>query len=277
MKKMPYVIAAMILLVWLHLENTVLDITSYSLDQDKLPSRFDGFKIAQISDFHNTFNRQLKNRLVSSLKQENPDIIVITGDLIDSRRTSVNCAVKFVEQIKDIAPIYYVTGNHESRKTQYYDLQKKLLEMGVTILHDSLTVLSRETDSIDLIGLDDPCFSQLDTMEEETGNMMAWRINRIRDPDRYTIILCHRPELLKTYAGCNGDLVFCGHAHGGQIRLPHIAGLYAPHQGVLPKYTGGIYREGSTVMVVSRGIGNSLFPFRINNHPNLVIVQLHKD
>ena len=94
------------------------------------------------------------------------------------------------------------------------------------------------------------------------------------EEDGYTILLSHRPELFEVYAENNIDLIFSGHAHGGQFRIPFVGGLIAPNQGLFPKYDAGIYEEGNTTMVVSRGIGNSIVPFRINNRPEIVLVEL---
>ncbi|MBQ4252216.1 MAG: metallophosphoesterase [Erysipelotrichaceae bacterium] len=273
-KKMIYALLLAFAVWFLYHENTTLDTERHLLSFSSLPADFEGFRIAQVSDFHNCQNNKLRESIIRELRESHPDIIVITGDLIDSRRTDVDSAIAFVQAIKDIAPIYYVTGNHESRVQQYYTLQKKLNDLEIIVLHDAAVQLEKGSSHLNIIGIDDPDFSGVSTLMEETPDMIAWKINDLKERDGFNLVLCHRPELFETYVSCAADLVFCGHAHGGQIRLPFIGGLYAPHQGVFPSYTAGCYREENTTMVVSRGLGNSLAPFRIFDHPNLVIVEI---
>jgi len=174
----------------------------------------------------------------------------------------------------DIAPVYYVTGNHEARISEYGKLKTALEITGVTVLENERTVLEKDGDTITLLGIDDPSF----TADYLTGDSAAVVKNTLDDLVTegvgYTVLLSHRPELFDVYAESGVNLVFSGHAHGGQIRLPFIGGLAAPNQGLFPKYDAGLFTEGDTNMVVSRGLGNSLFPFRVNNRPEIVVVQL---
>ncbi len=266
------IIVLFLLCFYLYYENTKLDTTELKIKNDKIPKNFNNFKIAHISDFHNEKSKNLTNKIVASLKKEKPNIIVITGDLIDSRRTNVEVAVNFIKQISPLAPIYYIPGNHESRcvkreeKNKSYEyLKELLLENSVEILDNRVKEIKIDNEVINLIGINDPGFKT-----SIRTNLSKIKYNK----ENYTILLSHRPEYFDTYIDNNIDLTLTGHAHGGQIRLPFIGGLYAPNQGVLPKYTSGIYEKDNKAMIVSRGIGNSLFPFRINNHPELVIITL---
>jgi len=254
--------------------NLTVGINYYDVSFEKLPDAFDKFKIAQISDLHNAEFGEENLKIIKILKSEKPDIIVITGDLVDSNRTDVDIAINFVEQIVEIAPCYYVTGNHEAWiGTEYTEFENQLIESGVIVLHDEMILLSKGNESIQIIGLDDPDFTygssygQYSIFQSKLGNMNL--------PEGFKLLLSHRPEAFDAYVANNIDLVLSGHAHGGQFRLPIVGGIVAPNQGLFPKYDAGTYTEAKTTMIVSRGIGNSIIPIRINNRPEVVIVRLH--
>ena len=259
--------------LYLYFENNYLQVSIYTVESSKIPKDFTGFKIVQISDFHNTKFKKLTNDIIKEIKNSNPNIIVITGDLIDAYKTNIDIAISFVEKINDIAPIYYVTGNHEARIENYEEFKNKLEENKVTILDDKLEVIKKDNSEINLIGIDDPSFNFNTYSDDST--IVEDNLTSIQfDKNKFNILLSHRPELIDTYAKNNFDLVLTGHAHGGQIRIPFIGGLIAPNQGLFPKYTSGAYEMGNTKMIVSRGIGNSILPFRINNRPELVVIEL---
>ena len=253
--------------IWIIRENTTLELNRYTVTSERLPKGFDGYRIAHISDLHNAENK----RLIPVLKDAEPDIIAITGDLIDSRRTDIAVALRFADEAMKIAPCYYVTGNHESRVDEFKELKEGLLKRGVVVLCDERLELEQFGETIELLGVNDPSFRTKDNSE----NVMKEKLRKIPvNKDVFSILLSHRPELIDIYAENNIDLVLSGHAHGGQIRIPFVGGVIAPHQGFFPKYDGGIYTDGNTNMIVSRGIGNSAFPFRVNNRPELVLIEL---
>ena len=190
------------------------------------------------------------------------------------KRQDLNAAIVFVEKATVIAPIYYVTGNHEANITQYDDLKERLEAVGVIVLEDEGVLLEREGKQLSLIGLSDPDFTIKGDLFGEVPAMVATKLKGMEIQETYTILLSHRPELFETYVYCGIDLVLSGHAHGGQFRLPFVGGLIAPNQGFFPKYDAGVYKEGNTDMVVSRGIGNSIIPIRFNNRPEIVLVTL---
>ena len=258
---------------YLYFQNTALQVTKFFIVDSKIPKSFNNYRIIQLSDFHNTTSKKLTNQLVEEITKEEPNIIVITGDLIDSRRTNVDVVINFLGKIKDIAPIYYVSGNHESRISEYETLKKEMNGLGINLLDNKVIEIQKKDDIINLIGIDDPSFSN--TIEVDDCEIIEDQIKSVNyDENFYTILLSHRPEAFKTYVNENINLIFSGHAHGGQIRLPFIGGIFVPNQGFFPKYTSGKYEEKNTTMIVSRGIGNSLFPFRINNRPELIVVEL---
>lgn len=275
-----FVITSLLILcnLYFYYENTKLSISNYNIVNEKIPSSFNNFKIIQISDLHNTKYKKLTDQLVKKIEYEKPNIIVLTGDLIDSNKTNIDIAIQFIKKIKNIAPIYFVSGNHESSISEncYNELKEKLTENQVIILDDKIDTLKVSNSEINLIGINDPQMTHIGYFTE--SEIIENELNSIEyDNSKYSILLSHRPELFNNYVEKNIDLVLSGHAHGGQIRIPFIGGVVAPNQGLFPKYTNGKFEQNKTVMIVSRGIGNSILPYRINNRPELVIITLRKN
>ena len=258
------------LTVWVLWANRALVTTETESVSARLPEGFDGFRIAQVSDLHNAEFGAGNEKLLERLRRAEPDIIVITGDLVDSRRTDISAAAAFAEAACDIAPVYYVTGNHEARLDFEEDIEPALSASGVRVLRNEAVYLERGGARIMLAGMDDPGFTSGGTAAERARS----ELERLPETEIYTVLLAHRPELIETYADYGADLVLSGHAHGGQVRLPFAGGLFAPGQGLFPEYDAGLYEYGGTDLVVSRGLGNSLFPLRFNNRPELVVITL---
>ena len=257
--------------------NTALELNTYTISSSKLPQSFDGYRIAHVSDLHNTEMGKDNEKLLAMLRDAAPDMIAITGDLVDSRNTDIEVALQFVREAVKIAPCYYVTGNHEARISEYDELKEAMEAAGVTVLKDAQTEISLTGEFITLIGVNDPSY-QTDYLFGDAKTVMNTKLEELHtEQDRFTILLSHRPELFDTYADHSIDLVLSGHAHGGQFRLPFIGGLVAPNQGLFPEYDAGIYTEGNTNMLVSRGIGNSILPFRINNRPEVILIELQAE
>lgn len=278
MKKIIIIFSIICLLIilcgiYFYFENTTLEVSTYQIASNKIPNEFNNYKIIQISDFHNNTSSKLTKKLIAEIKNQKPNIIVITGDLIDSTKTNVDIAIDMIKEIIEIAPVYYVMGNHEARTNEYDNLKSQMIELGVKILENEAQEIQLNNSTINILGINDPSFNkERDIYDSETVKSNIENIQY--NEDNFTILLSHRPEVFKIYVEKNIDLVFTGHAHGGQIRLPFIGGIIAPNQGTFPEYTDGIYREKDTTMVVSRGIGNSIIPFRVNNRPELMIVEL---
>ena len=263
------------LIGWLWWGNTAVMVHTIAVTDERVPQAFSGFRIAQISDLHNAEFGTGNERLLTRLKEAKPDIIVITGDMIDSRRTDVEKALNFADGAVEIAPTYYVTGNHEQRVGDAFaQLSEGLTGLGVHVLRGEGEILWRDGASITLLGVDDPSFyaMELPGISAE-GQMLTDMLDLCRESG-YTVLLAHRPELVETYAQAGVELVFSGHAHGGQVRLPFVGGLVAPGQGLFPQYDGGLYTIGNTNLVVSRGLGNSIIPLRVNNRPEIVLAEL---
>ena len=265
------------LVIWIAWGNTALELNTYTISSSKLPQSFDGYRIAHVSDLHNTEMGKDNEKLLAMLRDADPDMIAITGDLIDSRDTDIEIALQFVREAVKIAPCYYVTGNHEARVNEYGELKAGMEAAGVTVLEDARAEISLEDETITLIGVNDPSY-QTDYLFGDSETVMNTKLEELHtEHNGFTILLSHRPELFDTYVDQDIDLVLSGHAHGGQFRLPFAGGLVAPNQGLFPEYDAGIYTEGNTNMLVSRGIGNSIFPFRINNRPEVILIELQAE
>lgn len=263
MKK--WLIAALILAGltgWLLWGNTALEVNTWVIGNDKIPAAFDGFRIAQVSDLHNAGFWQ---DVVEELRQIQPDIIVLTGDLIDSGRTDVDAALAFAGQAAQIAPCYFVSGNHEAWSSGHWEkLREGLKQSGIVLLENERVRLELGGEHVTMLGLSDPSF----------GGDHARVLGELAAGEGYRILLSHRPERMKLYAEAGVDLVFSGHAHGGQFRIPFLGGVIAPDQGLFPEYDSGLYEQDGTAMLVSRGVGNSILPLRINNRPEILVAEL---
>ena len=259
--------------LWIACSNKALTVNEITVSSLKIPDAFDGLRIVHVSDLHNAEFGKDNETLLSKIKESDPDIILITGDLIDSRRTDLKIGISFASEVRNIAPVYYVSGNHEARIEEYPELEAALTDCGVTVLNNESAVIEREGEFITLYGIKDPNFDfEIGYEETVEKSLQCLKINE----NTFNILMAHHPEFFESYVSENYDLVFSGHAHGGQIRLPFIGGIIAPGQGLFPKYDSGVYSLKNTSMIVSRGIGNSLFPFRVNNRPEIIAVELNK-
>ena len=270
------VVAAVLiaLVVWIAWGNTALELNTYTVTSSRLPQSFDGYRIAHVSDLHNAEMGKGNEKLLAMLREVDPDMIAITGDIIDSRNTNVEIALQFAQEAVKIAPCYYVSGNHEARVNEYEELKTGLISAGVIILEDTQTEISIAGHTITLIGVNDPSF-QTDYLFGDSETVMSSKLAKLHtDGEVFTILLSHRPELFDTYTDYDVDLVLSGHAHGGQFRLPFVGGLVAPNQGLFPEYDAGLYTEVNTNMLVNRGVGNSILPFRFNNRPEVILIEL---
>lgn len=273
-------IAAALLLIafgaWILWGNTALQTTEIVFESAELPTAFDGFRIAQVSDLHDAQLGKNHSRLIKALKDAQPHIIALTGDMVDSSRTDVENTLDFARQAAEIAPTYYVNGNHEAiiSEQEYKELTDGLRACGVTVLEDECTAIERGTETIRLIGLNDIGHLPASGVEGKIAAMQQTLKGLLNANPGFTVVLSHRPELMSAYADTNADLILSGHAHGGQFRLPFLGGLIAPGQGLLPEYDSGLYKVNEASMIVSRGIGNSSFPIRFNNRPELILITL---
>jgi len=272
-------------------ENNVVQTSRFSVESELLPPAFDRFKIVQVSDLHGKIFGLDSQTLYDKISRERPNIVVITGDLIDERNYNLEYARDVVRKLSRIAPVFFVTGNHEGNFVP--GVKERTLDAiqrsGAHMLDERCVELSFESngelrfvpkdadaptspDSILLAGVPDPI--------EQGRGYRGWIEQKLaqvpRRDGQFCALASHRPELIDLYSKYRFDLVFSGHAHGGQFRLPFLLpnGLNAPHQGFFPKYTSGLYRKDGTIEIVSRGLGPSVIPTRIFNRPNLVVCEL---
>lgn len=259
--------------------NSVISVKKFEIKSNKIPKSFDGFKILQVSDLHNKRFGKNQEYLLRHINRLNPDIVVVTGDIVYRNYTKegnvlrVNKVLPFVSGASEKYPLYYVTGNHEAECGYGEYVWKSIEEKGAKIIHGKAELLEKNGESIALLGAKDP-FSY--------GSRRAYKeLEKELFPlceshkDKFRILLSHRPEIIDIYDRCGAELVLTGHAHGGQFRIPFTGkGIFAPDQGVLPRYTQGLHIRQNTRMIISRGLGNSGFPQRLFNRPELVLVTL---
>lgn len=265
------VLVILVVALFCHIENNWISVSNINYNSSKIPKSFQGYKIVHLSDLHNKSFGKNQKKLVDAIKKAKPDLIVFTGDIIDSRSYDEKPSLELMKNITQIAPVYYVTGNHEIRTGKAKELEEKLQELGVRVLENKGERINKGSNSIFIYGIDDP--SDYD-YKGISSSVKKELMELDKNNNDFNMLLAHRPEHIAVYSSFNFDLVFSGHAHGGQVRIPFIGGVIAPGQGFFPKYTSGAYKYGSTAMIVSRGLGNSLAPVRVFNRPEVVVVTL---
>lgn len=261
--------------IFFHVQNNWIVTTKYIYQHKLIPENFFGTMILMISDLHNKGFGKNQRKLIEKVMKEQPDIIVVTGDIVDSRRKGVEQALQLIEQLTDNVTVYFVPGNHEAARKDYPRIKKQLSDRGVVLLEDRILLLEKNGEKIFLAGIRDPLFQGKKRFRQNLYQISE-EIS-CTDNHSFRILLSHRPEWMEEYVKHHFNLVLSGHAHGGQVRLPLVGGLYSPGQGFFPKYSEGIYQKEDTTLVVSRGLGNSLFPFRIFNRPEIVVLELRRE
>lgn len=254
-----------------------LVLRTYTLPSDKLS---EPFRIVQISDLHCCYYGENQSELIEMIEAQHPDLIVMTGDIIDSRQPHKNSMI-VAEAVGKKYPVYYVSGNNEFETRQCDRIKQNLRDVQIKVLDGCGEKVTVGGQSIFIGGIDDFIFGTK-VCEEQLKNAA-----KDLDPTVFSILLSHRPEQINRYRNYDFDLVFSGHAHGGQWRIPGlINGVFAPNQGFFPKYAGGIYHFRTKhssdpthrmSMIVSRGLANetTLIP-RLFNQPELVVVDVVK-
>ncbi len=250
--------------------NTRLVTEEFKVSTNKLPSNFEGFRIVQLSDFHGKSFGKNNSELIKAVKSANPNIIVITGDLIEYSNSG-SWAQTLLKKLKEIAPVYFVTGNHEWASGGLVELLYIMDDCGIKVLSNEYEVLEKDGQKIVLAGVDDP-----NGLADQKTPQQLFREIRSEQGDAYSILLAHRNNLLDTYAEAGADLVLSGHGHGGIIRLPLIGGLIDVNRTLIAKYDSGFYIKDNTVQFVSRGFGTILHIPRFLNNPQVAVIVLNK-
>ncbi|PKM49768.1 MAG: phosphoesterase [Firmicutes bacterium HGW-Firmicutes-7] len=268
-KKLKIIILLIVIIaLFLFWQNNGIVINRIQITSNKIPDDFEGYKILQISDLHSKEFGKNQKWIVKKVRKEEPDIIFVTGDAIDSKKYNEDVCIQLFAQIIKVAPIYLVTGNHEAWSNRFDEFEKRLVDVGVIVLRNDSKLISIKDSSILIAGIDDPDFGEYSNIKAQIDDTVAGL------DGYYKILLSHRPEMMNIYVESNIDVVFAGHAHGGQVRLPFIGGIVSPNQGWFPQYTSGDYHKNNTTMIVSRGLGNSIIPQRILNLPELIVATL---
>ena len=257
-----------------HWSNHSLQVQRFTFTSPRLPAGFDGCVIVQLSDLHGALFGEDNRDLLKVVAKERPDYIFLTGDLLDQyRATPHSYAVSLGGALADIAPTYFVTGNHDWALPDVPGLKRALEVAGVQVLTNEYTVLARDGDNAVLAGIDDPNgYADQKTPEEVAEEVRA----AFADP--FWILLAHRNNYFEDeYCRLGADLVISGHGHGGLVRLPFTDGLVSVERTFFPSYTAGFYQAGGADLFVSRGLGNSGRTFRLFNRPQVAVLTLKRE
>ena len=288
-KRIILLAAAVVLLILaIFAFDTRLMVRKYSIEAEEIETPI---RVALVTDLHSCYYGENQSDLIDAIDVENPDVILLGGDIFDDVKEDTNTEL-FLAGIADKYPCYYVTGNHECWGGKYrFDNQMAILEKySIPVLSGETQTLTVNGEAIRLCGVDDPDvymvktdletdperYIQAQTNKEDTFINTLAALSDEADENVFTILLSHRPEYCKTYMKYTFDLVLCGHAHGGQWRIPGILnGLYVPHQGIFPKYAGGRYDSEDMTMIISRGLAKETTRIpRIFNRPELVVIDV---
>lgn len=245
-----------------------LEISRYEVNSKKLPESFDGFKIVQLSDLHGAEFGEDGMELVEKVKELEPDIIALTGDFVTDEG-DLAAVKKLAGRLTELCPVYFVSGNHEFGSGLAIKVRNILERAGVKYLSNEYLTISRGEDGILLGGVEDP-LAYADMLSPDE---LAQKMNDAA-PDAFKILLGHRNYWMTEYPELPVDLIFCGHAHGGLIRIPGVGGLIGTDRRLFPDFDAGEYNNGRYTLIVSRGLGNSVPIPRVFNRPEIVCVEL---
>lgn len=255
------------LLFW---NNFVIQTEQVHIQLENLPSSFDGFRIVSITDLHGREFDEDNTYLLSSVRQLQPDIICISGDLFDER-SELSVLQPLVSGLCEIAPTFYVTGNHEWQKSGLRKILSELESYGATVLQNEYTVLCRGEERLVVAGVNDPC----GPYDQKTPQELVKEI-RQKEEDACIVMLSHRNDELAMWSELGVDLVLSGHCHGGVVRLPFVGGVFGTNRELFPEYDAGLYEQNGTQLYVSRGLGYSNVRLRLFNRPHLPLLILQQ-
>jgi len=270
MKKLIILISLIVIAIILVFSCRSISTEIYEIDSSLIKENT-SVRIVLISDLHNTLYGKNQSILIGKIIEQKPDLIILAGDMFHSTGP-MERSIIFLSGISGIAPIYYVTGNHEYASRKINFIRETLLSHGVIILSDSYEQISINGNEIIVAGVEDPYVRIYERSGYNQREIMEERFRELDDIEAFSILAAHRPERIESYKRFSFDLVLSGHAHGGQVRIPGVMnGLVAPHQGFFPKYAGGLYQHENLTHIVSRGLAVNWIP-RIFNPPELVVI-----
>lgn len=286
MYKIIFIFIGIFILMYLYIKYNVntLEVTKYVVENKKVPKEFDGYNIVQISDLHSKLFGENNKKLIQKIKSLNPDIVVVTGDLIDGENNNYNVALDFMKEISKLYRVYYIIGNHEQKslikkyKDEYKDYFNKLHQIDFVNLDNNKVEIVKGDSNINLYGLTVPysCYKYLFDNQETTSidiNFLEEKLGKV-DREQFNILLAHTPFYFDEYEKWGADLTLCGHVHGGIVRLPLVGGLLSPDRKFFPKYDLGEYIKNKSTMIVSKGLGGSKVLIRVNCKPEIVNIKL---
>lgn len=249
----------------IYFETNFPKIRFVSIKSNKLPVG-KNIKILQISDVHNKKFPRENRSLLKKIEKIKPDMIVITGDLIDGKTKNFENVYSFVEQLVKInANTYFVSGNHEWRNENMKSFMNGIKERNLIILNNANTIFLKEKNSINICGIDDPYSNHED----------AYKAFEKIDQGNFTVLLSHSPDIIMKEKKLPADLILCGHTHGGQVRLPFIGAIVAPGQGLFPKYDKGLFKVWEdTILYIDSGLGTSVWPLRFFNWSQMSLITI---
>lgn len=261
---------------------TKVDITKYTITNYKIPQEFNDFKIVQLSDFHSTGYKDTTEVIIKKIKKINPDIIVMTGDMISWEMENIEQLKVLISSLAESYPIYYVDGNHEHlaeilKIDEYNAFMDQIRTLGIATLKNNYIEVVKDGEAINLYGIDIPLDGPtgLYVTEEQLEDGYVKNTLSEVDNQKFNILLAHNPIFINEYSDFGADLVLSGHIHGGIVRIPILGiGIASPEKEYFPKYDSGEFIDGNTTMIVNRGIGASSFDLRLFNKPEISVIRL---
>ena len=259
-------------------QNYHLITTEYEYLSVDVPQELDGYTIVQVSDLHNQIFGVGQKTLLKKIEECEPDLIVVTGDAVDLTHTNYGPTKTFFKGAVEIAPVYYITGNHEiwlrdRDGEKYQEYIQEIISYGVNYIDDQAVFL----DGFKLVGVADDSLSGdisgIINGDFPAAENAADSNEEVATSSDLVIALAHEPNYMNKYAATDADLVFSGHNHGGQIKLGD-KGLLSADFTFFPEYDYGEFESSGTTMIVSQGLGNSVLPVRLNDYPEIVKVTL---
>lgn len=251
--------------------NCSLQTTETALVSPALPPAFDGLRIVELADLHGRVFGRGSRRLLAAVRRAEPDLICIDGDLFDEH-TDLAMLPPLLRGLCAIAPVYYVTGNHEWRVPGLRGILAQMRACGVTVLQDDWHVLRRGEDALIVAGTDDPC----GPAERKTPAELIADIRAEAGEAAFLLLLAHRNDQLPQWSALGVQAVLAGHCHGGVVRLPFVGGLFGTDRRLFPAWDAGLYRQGETALYVSRGLGYTNVHFRLFNRPEVAVIVLRR-
>ena len=258
-----------IITISIYTSKYMLQVVTYEVESEKIENQI---KIIQLTDLHQSVFGNNNQKLIQSVKSQNPDIITMTGDMINSDTENFDMLIYLIKELNKIAPVYFSIGNHEIENKYKDEIIKEVEDAGVIVLEESYKDININNNNLRIGGVYDYIIPNMDKTK------FTYKFSQEFDnTNNFKLLLSHIPDSYVLWGGfemINPDLVLTGHYHGGLIRIPFIGGIFAPEQGYFPKYDGGKYNIDGNDVIISRGLGTASKIPRINNIPEVSLIIL---